>query len=137
MRVRFGQENGAEPVRDVEPRIERRRDIEQRIQEVERDGRFLRQRRRRLERIVEPLLGVLRSAAVVLNRSYPVQVRRQRALGEDDTARGALRQIERFLVAGRERIASVTQRLQPPARANNPTTTASPEKTDERDGRVI
>ena len=61
----------------------------------------------------EPILGVLRPAAVVLNRPYPVEIRGQRTLREHDASRCPLRQVERFLVARLEREASVPQRLQP------------------------
>ncbi len=113
MRIGLGQEDGAEPIRDVEPRIERGRDVEQRVQEIEGDRRLGGEGRRRFERVRESILGVFRPPAVVLNRPYPVQIRRQRTLREHDAPRRPLRQVERFLVARLERKASVPQRLQP------------------------
>ncbi len=85
VRICFGQEDRPEPVRDVEARIERRRDVEQRIQQIERDRRLGGQRRRRLERRRCQTLGTLRVLAEVLNRANPVQIRRQRPMREDTT----------------------------------------------------
>ena len=84
-RVGLGEKDRAEPVGDVEPRIERRRDVEQRIQQrvgvgAARPSAADRVRHRAGR--VEPLLG----AAVVLNRADPVEIRGERRVGAGEPA---------------------------------------------------
>ena len=64
--IRFGQEDGAEAIRHVEVRIERRGEIEKRIEQ------FVPLRRVLMEPVV----------AVVLQRAHPVHVRQDRAVGQ-------------------------------------------------------
>jgi hypothetical protein len=68
-RVGFAQEDRAEPVRDREVRIERRRDVEQRVQQL-----------------VPPRLVGETIAAVVLQRADPVDIGGQRVEREDHAA---------------------------------------------------
>jgi hypothetical protein len=79
-RVRFGQKDGPKPIGDVEPRIERRRDVEERVKLVEllrldggQHGRRLRCKRL----FVETALG----PAIVLNGTDPVHIGRQGVIG--------------------------------------------------------
>src|SRR5215471_9244962 len=112
VRITLGQEDGAEPVRDVEPRIKRGADIEERIQQVERDGRIgsqcggWRQESRTLP------LRLLCVCAVVLQRANPVHVGDKRTMREHETAGGASVQVECFLIANGQWIPRVAQHLQ-------------------------
>ena len=85
--VRLGQENGAEPVGDIESRIQRRRQIEKRIQEIVSvagrcDIRLCCSARLLFAR--DRPLG----AAVVLDRANPVHVGRQRLVGDAEATDG-------------------------------------------------
>ena len=111
-RIGLGEKHRAKPIRDVEPRIERRRDVEQRIQHGKGVGG---KRRRRLRhdrliraRQVEPLLG----AAVVLDRPDPVDVGEQRVVGAGQPPEGGARaQIQRVLGRVAGRIRALARRL--------------------------
>ena len=103
-RIRLGEKNCAKPVRDVESRVERGRQIEQRIQQIVSAAAVLNIRRRWADDGTvgtEHALG----ATVILNRANPVQVRCQRPVRDAEPTRRRPRlQIQPFGVWRRKRI---------------------------------
>ena len=112
-RIRLGQEDGPESVGDVEPRIERRRDVQQRIQQREgvRGERCRRFRHDRLTRARR--VDLLPRAAIVLNGADPVDVGEQRVVGPGQPAHGGGRtESQRILGHVDRRVGALARRLQ-------------------------
>ncbi len=105
----LGEKNRAEPIRDVEAWIEARRQVEQRIQQCE-----VRWAPRTL-RTGGCLLRVFQlelDAAVILNRSNPVQIGGQRVVAGRQAADGCARgEIQRVGLDRRRRISLLADRL--------------------------
>ena len=111
-RIGLGEKNRAEPVRDVEPRIERRRQVQKRVQEIVSAAKGWNIRARIGPGGVRLGFDHTLRAAVILDRADPIEVGRESLVGDGEPARHPARfQIQRLIVDGSERKRGLTHAL--------------------------